>query len=349
MRWRTNMDKRITMLGLLALASSLTAGCAVETGSKIILPLTGSPMTPEWVEYNKQAEQEGKPLLMYVVTAKELSRTRPEEPKDIQDTFSLEDERVYIYTRWTNIKGRPRYHLKIYDPRGSVFHEAARAYRFGTERWNLWDTLYIKGWAAARLPGKWRAEIYMDDSLAMRKEFVIGPETHRYEPRVIKADAPTIGVHPYFVDSETSHRDNSTLLPLYISQMLMFDFDKYRVVMPFLLREAMVRPVAKFDNYGSLIRQELKASDSQWSKVGEKYKLHFIIAGAVYDTAAFEQDKKAIIYLTNSKTKDIKEIKASYKSHRAHDRTDLQVRANFYQEIYDQIVKQGADWFKMNK
>lgn len=343
------MRKRIMTVGLLVLAAGLSASCAVETASQVVLPITGSPMTSEWVEYNKQAEARGAPLLGYAVMAKEMIRTRPEEPRGIQDVFSLEDERAYIYTRWTSVKGRPRYHLKIYDSRGSVFHEAARAYQFGTEMWNAWDPLYIKGWPAARLPGRWRAEIYMDNLLALKKEFVIGSATQRYEPGPIKADALAIGVHPHFVDAETSLRDNSTLLPLYIAQMLMVDFDNYRVVTPFHLREVLARPVAKYDQYGNSIRQELKSSESTLVKAAEKFGLDFLIAGAVYDFATFGDEKEAAIYLIDTKKKDVKEIKASYKSVRGYDRTGLQVRANFYQEIYSQIINQGADALKIRK
>lgn len=344
------MARRTTTLGLLLFVSSLGTGCAGETAPRVILPVTGSPMTPEWAEYNKQAEIKGAPLLMYAVTAKELSqKTKPEEPRQIQDTFSLDDERVYVYTRWSNVQGKPRYEAKFYDPRGSVFFEWDRVYTFATGDWHVWTYLGIKGWPVTRLPGKWRAEIFMDDSLALRKEFVIGSETHRYVPTVLKADAPTIAVHPYFIDSETSGRENSTLLPVYISQMLMVQFDKYRVVTPFQLRREMGRPVAKYAAYGSVIKEELKSPYSQWISVAQKYKADLLIAGAVHDPATLGEQKQATVYLISTKTREAKEIKASYTPRRAFDRTGGEVIANFYQEISNQIVKQLAETLKINR
>lgn len=343
------MNKGFAILAFLVLTSSLIISCAIETGPQVDLPLTGSPTTLEWTKYNTQAELKGVPLLMYAVTAKELARTKPEEPRRIQDTFSVEDERVYVYTRWTNIRGRPRYHIRIYDPRDSVFYEGESEYSFGTGLWNIWNVLRVKGWPASRLPGKWRAEILMNDSLALRKEFVIGSTVQRYEPRVVKEEAPTIGVHPYFVDAETSHRDNSTLLPLYISQMLMVEFDKYRVVTPFQLRREMVRPVAKFAEYGNLIMRELKSPTSQWNRVASKYKMDLLIAGAVYDSAQYEYEKKATIYLIDTKTKAIRQINANFKSMRAHERSGADVIANFYGEIYVQMAKQGAEVLRIDK
>ena len=81
----------------------------------------------------------------------------------------------------------------------------------------------------------------------------------------------------------------------------------------------------------------------------KKHKLDFVITGKIYDATTYEQEKEATLYLINAATRNIKEIKASYKSQRARERTSFQVRANFYQEIYDQIVKQGASALKINK
>ncbi len=289
------------------------------------------------------------PQLVFAVTAKELARTVPEQPKGVQDVFSGEDEQLVVFTTWTSIKGRPRYQLKVYDPRGVVFHEAASVYRFGTERWSMWNTLYIKGWAAARLPGRWRAEIHMDDVLALKKEFFIGSTTRQYESKSSKPNAFTIGVHPYFVDADASRRDNSTLLPLFISQMLMVDFEGYRIVTPFQLRDAMARPVVKYDQYAVSIKQELNFPDSQLMRTAEKFNLDLLVTGVVYDFAQLDDEKKASFFLVDIKKKEVKEIKATFTSTAAYERTGFQVRANFYQAIYNQIVRQGPDVLKLGK
>jgi hypothetical protein len=78
-------------------------------------------------------------------------------------------------------------------------------------------------------------------------------------------------------------------------------------------------------------------------KTAEKFKLDFLIAGAVFDFATFGEEKEASIYLIDVKKKDVKEIKATYKSSRAYDRTGFLVRANFYRAIYDQIVTRSPD------
>ena len=228
------MDKRIAMIGLLVLGLKLSVGVTeAASQDKVVLPATGSSMTPEWKQYNEQAEAKGAPLLKYVVTAKEMTPTKEPEPKEIQDTFSLTDDRLYVYTSWVNVKDGSKYGIRMYDPRGVLFYESDRVYRFGTEKWSLWDALYIKGWPAARVPGKWRADIFMDGILAKTKEFVIGSESRRYEQTARKDDSPTIGVYPYFVDAVRyglTFSTNTPLLPLYISQMLTIDFEAGRVV-----------------------------------------------------------------------------------------------------------------------
>lgn len=348
------MVKRITIVGLLVLALKLSMGVTeAASQDKVVLPATGSPMTPEWKQYNEQAEAKGAPLLKYVVTAKEMTPTKEREPSKIQDTFSPTDDYLHVYTSWVNVKDRSKYEIRIYDPRGVVFYASDRVYRFGTEKWNLWDALYIKGWPAARAPGKWDADIFMDGVLVKRKEFVIDSETRRYERTAGKEGGLAIGVYPYFVDAESRYgvtfRTNASLLPLYISQMLTIDFEAHRVVMPFQLRKDIARPQVKYDDLGNFLTQEVKSPDSEWNAMVKKHKLDFVIAGKIYDSTTYEEEKEATIYLVNVLTRNIREIKASYKSFRARERTGPEVRANFYQAIYDEIVKQVASALKTNK
>jgi hypothetical protein len=317
---------------------------------RFVIPATGSLVTPEWKQYNEQAEAKGAPLLKYVVTAKEMTRTKEREPKDIQDTFSLKDDLLYVYTAWVNVKDRAKNEIKIYDPRGVLFYRAEKVYRFSTEKWTVWDPLYLSGWPATRLPGKWQAQIFMNGTLAKTKEFEIGSETRRYERKSIKESSPSIGVYPIFVDAESKYgatfRNNSSLMPLYISQMLTIDFEDRRLVMPFDLRSGMISPKVKYDDFGKFLTQEVKSPDSEWDAMIKKHGLDVLIAGKVYDTTAYEEEKEATIYVVKTGTKDIKEIKASYKSMKAFDKTGFQVRANFYREVYDQIIKQAADLLK---
>ena len=341
------MNHKLMSIASLTLTAVLTHSCATEPAPTVVRPTTGSHMTPEWAEYNRQAEVRTMPQLLFAVTAKELARTVPEQPKGVQDVFAAEDEQLVIFTNWANIKGRPRYQLKIYDPRGVVFQEAASVYSFGTERWNVWNTLYIKGWAAARLPGRWRAEIYMDDLLALKKEFFIGSTVRQYESRPVKPDGLTIGVHPFFIDSDTSRVVHSTLLPSYLSQMLIVDFENYRIVTPFHLRNAMARPVVKYDQFGASIREELRRPDSPLMRVAEKFRLDFLITGAVLDFWQYGAAAEASILLVDVKKKEAKEIKTNFTLDRAYERNGLQARANFYRAIYDQILKQGPDALKI--
>ena len=339
--------KRVRTIWLLIFGLVLTIGCAVETPSqpKVIPPATGSPMTPEWREYNRQAEAKGAPLLKYVVTAKERTRTRPREFRGIQDTFSTEDDRVYFRYKWTNVKGRPIEKIRIYDPRGILFREYESSYRGRTGKWSVTVVLYIKGWAAARLPGKWRAEIYMEDVLATTKEFVIGSATHRYERQTSKRPGLTVGVYPYFIDAPTSQTSRTKWMPLYIAQMLTVDFENYRVVMPFELWKHIARPVVKYEDLSGFLNQELRSEGSEWNEMIKKHQLDLVITGKVLDSGEYGEEKEATFYIINAKTKHIKEIKTSFTSSRAFDRG--QVRDNFYKDVYDQLLKKGADEFRI--
>ncbi len=335
--------------GLLLLVSGLvfTSGCAVETASKpqAVLPATGSSMTPEWKEYNRQAEAKNAPLLKYVVTAKSITRTSPRQPQEIQDNFTSQDERLYVFSKWVNVQGRPIYKIRIYDPRGILFRERTRAYRHSSGKWIQWTTLYIRGWAAARLPGKWKAEIYMNDVLAKTQEFVIGSESYRYDQKVGKRGSKRIGVYPYFVNADPSTRRHTVRLPLYIGQMLTVDLDDSQVIMPWQLQKEVTRPIVKYKKVRDYFSQELNSPDSELNALIRKHKLDLVIAAKVYDSRRYDVEKEATFYIINAKTKHIKGIKTSFTAIRAFHRG--QVRTKFYKDVYDQLLKKGANEFRM--
>jgi hypothetical protein len=176
--------------------------------SEINIQISGDSkftIIPEKEENNQQA----KPVLKYVATAKQVIDGKP---KYIQDTFSLDDEHLYVYTKWINITGKPEYKINIIDPRGVKFLEWKKIYPYKSGRWRLWNILRIKGWAPERLPGKWVAKIYMNDILVTTKEFIIGSESHEYKQYAIKDNALAIGVLPFF-DSPLSNRKHSRRMP----------------------------------------------------------------------------------------------------------------------------------------
>jgi len=342
-------------LGLFSVHSLLlsglifTSGCAVETASKpqVVLPATGSSMTPEWKEYNRQAEAKDAPLLKYVVTAKGMTPTSPRHAKEIQDNFAAQDERLYVFSRWVNVHGRPIYKIRIYDPRGILFREHTSSYRHSTGKWILWSTLYIRGWAAARLPGKWKAEIYMNDTLAIKKEFVIGSESYRYDQKVRKGGSKRIGVYPYFVNADPSSTRHTVRFPLYISQMLTVDFDDSQVIMSWQLQKEVTRPTLKYKQVRDYFSQELNSPDSELNGLVKKFNLDLLIAGRVFDAGYYGEEKEATLYLINTKSKQIREIKSFFTSSRGWERTGLQVRANFYKDVYAELLKKGANEFRI--
>ena len=86
------MERASKILLLLILALSISGVANAASQDNFVLPATGSPMTPEWKQYNDEAETKGAPLLKYVVTAKEMTQTKEREPAQIQDSFSLTDD-----------------------------------------------------------------------------------------------------------------------------------------------------------------------------------------------------------------------------------------------------------------
>lgn len=332
--------RQIFLFFLLPLIFSYT-GCAARTSSKydVDIPSSGSPITPEWKEYNRQAAINGAPLLRYIVTSKEIVRTRPSKPNYIQNTFSPKNDRLFIFTKWTNVIGKPKYAIRIYDPRGIKLLERERVYPFSTKKWNTWDALYVKGWAAERLPGKWRAEIYMNDVFVTKKEFIIGSKTHHYNQKVEKENLLTIGVFP-FLDSDKTNRKHAGRMPLYIAQMLTIDFEDYRVIMPYQFWNYTLMPSAEYNDFKEFLAHEISLSESGWNEVISSHKLDFVITGKVYDPATTDEENEAIIYVIDTKNKNVRTIKTRF-TPTQYEWTHSKLLRTFYKNVYSKVLEEG--------
>ncbi len=311
------------------------------TAKSNILPSTGSPMTAEWKNYNLQAEVNGAPILNYAVTAKRVLKG-PVRPQEIQDVFSTRDARVTVFTKWTNIKGNPRYKIKIFDPRGVLFIARSVAYKHRTGIWYKWDDVFIKGWAASRLPGLWRADIYMDGVLVTKKNFIIGSQDTRYEKKIDNENTLKIGVIP-FIDHKSSSRKHGRRISLYLAQMLSIDLKHSTIVMPFKLRNNFNKPFGIYEEYKDFLVREINSPGSEWAAASKKHNLDFLITGKAYDQAVQEDDKNMVIYVIDCKTKKIIEVKATYASHAysGHDISGNEVIRQFYKRVYDKLLKKG--------
>jgi hypothetical protein len=183
----------IVTLALLFFCICLFAG----TESSSSPPLSGSPITPEWRAYNRKAKAEGGPILTYFVTCKDITQEKKRRlPKEITSSFSVKDHSAFFYARWKNVKASNVFIAKLYDPRGVLFMQLGPTSQRGASRpsWNTWHGIFIRDAPASKLPGKWMLEIFMDGSLAARKELIIGRPDVQYEKIDLGKETPAIGV-----------------------------------------------------------------------------------------------------------------------------------------------------------
>jgi hypothetical protein len=331
----------ISYVIVLLIASLIGCTAAKLSKSDKDISPTGTTMTPEWNAYNVQAENSGAPLLKYLVTATDIESERPQ---NIQDEFSLDDKQIYVYTKWIHVTGKPTYKIKIYSPMGVLFFEKSYAYRGGTGVWTIWDRLFVKDWAASKLPGIWRAEIFMDDKFVTEKKFIIGSQDTKYEQKTMNKNAITIGVLP-FVDHDHSNRTNGYNMSLYIAQMLTVDLES-NIIMPAQLLNDTIMPLIKYDDYKKYLVKEVNSEDSELNTLSNKYKLDILITGRSYDSNTVGNDITTEIYIVNFRTKQIDEIKDRY-IYDMHD-PDLsghRVSSKLYKRFYDNVLKKGFSKF----
>lgn len=242
------MLRKSFMLNLILGTLCIFSFIITKTGNA--LPPTGSQLTPEWIQYNKQATEKNLPKLTYMVTCKEVTgQKQSKEPREITDNFLLNDIKACVYLRWRNVLGSPVSTFKIYDPRGVLFQEWERTFKLKKPRWNQWFPLFIKDAPTSKLPGKWTAEILMDGVLAARKEFVIGDANVQYKQITLGKDAPAVGVFP-FIAKEERGKWFDMELPNFIAQMMTIDYPDYRVILPrTIYKEIAIPNEAKIEDF----------------------------------------------------------------------------------------------------
>lgn len=237
-------------------------------------PLSGSPITPEWRAYNKNAKAKGGPILNYFVTCKDIAQEKKRRlPKEITSSFSVKDHAVFFYARWNNVKASNVFIAKMYDPRGILFMQLGPTTQKGASRprWVTWHGMFIRDAPASKLPGKWMLEIFMNGSLAARKEIIIGRPDIQHEKADLGKETPAIGVVRFipkggarkqFASWDLARGDKTAWLSwnaaIWIAQMFCVDYPNYRVIGPRLIAGQITLPYnMKIDDFAqSLLKTE---------------------------------------------------------------------------------------------
>jgi hypothetical protein len=287
------------ILGILCLLTFLTPK------SPGAAPPTGSPLTPEWIKYNEQAETKNLPRLSYLVTCKKVTGPKKsKEPEEITDTFSLKDKMACVYVRWSNVSGSPVCTLRIYDPRGVLFKEWERTFKRKKPVWNQWFRHWIKDAPASKLPGKWTAEILMDGVLAARKEFVIGDTNAQYKQISYDKNVPAVTVFPFIPEGDRGKMFDYEAATL-IAQLISIDYPDYRVILPSRIDNEITVPThVKINDF---------VNDTINSKVLDelitKHNINLFIAGSARaDSRTIRGDRFTVefdIFIIDGKSKAV--------------------------------------------
>lgn len=326
------------ILGIFCLLTFLTPK------SPSAAPPTGSPLTPEWIKYNEQAETKNLPRLTYLVTCKSV--TGPEkakEPKEITDNFSLKDSMACVYVRWSNVLGSPVCTLRIYDPRGVLFIEWERTFKGEKPAWNQWFRHWIKDAPASKLPGKWTAEIFMDGVLAARKEFVIGDTNVQYKQISYGKNVSAVSVFP-FVSEGAGGKMFDYEAPTLIAQMMSIDYPDYRVILPSEIDNEITVPAhVKIEDF---------VNDTINSKVLDdlisKHNINLFIAGSARaEMKKHRREKFAVefdIFIIDGKSKSVvKQFHTTWLPIRKYKLEKELLILHACSSVYETLMKKAKD------
>jgi hypothetical protein len=88
------------------------------------------------------------------------------------ETFYRDDEKVVLWVRWANVRGKHAVHARWFDPEGTLAHASPgpEAFDSPAEWWTTWTSLDLARLPRAK-PGRWRVEVRLDDRLIATASF----------------------------------------------------------------------------------------------------------------------------------------------------------------------------------
>ncbi len=115
------------------------------------------------------------------------------EPQGLTSTFSCEDKEVLAFLRFDNLAGPHQLSWNWYAPDGSLyFSSGGYTPRTGARSFyrvvTAWHALTIRGDKAARLPGQWHVDVFINGELIDRKSFTLNPAQARKIPAGVDID-----------------------------------------------------------------------------------------------------------------------------------------------------------------
>jgi serine/threonine-protein kinase len=114
----------------------------------------------------------GSPHALRVTFARDIKGLLPVEEGD---TFYRDDRQVVLWVRWANVRGRHRVVARWFDPEGTLVHASPRPESFDApaEAWTTWTALPLRRGTASKSPGRWRAELQLDNRTAVVTHFTL--------------------------------------------------------------------------------------------------------------------------------------------------------------------------------
>jgi hypothetical protein len=96
-------------------------------------------------------------------------------PVEEAQIFYRDDPQVILWIRWANVRGEHRIRTRWFDADGRLVHASPRPEPFDSpaDVWTTWTTLPLRRGMVSRSPGRWRAEVQVDDHPVVVAHFAV--------------------------------------------------------------------------------------------------------------------------------------------------------------------------------
>lgn len=320
---------------LTLLVGFILVGCAGSREPIVPQANSGMEQTQEWLQYNENAKKNNQPILDFIATS---MKKPPKNGKTLNyDNFNAEDKKIYIITKWHNLKKDNLLEIKVYQPDGRLSYYGKQNYKFNTNKWVTWNNIRVKHNYTAKNIGTWKADIYMNGKKAVSKKFNIGTAQEVQKVTTNK----TIGVFPFY-DSEMSKWKFGYGSSYYIANGILYHNKNISIIPNNLIRKDLLIPNTTYKDFDSYIQNDLNSNNSIIIELAKKHNMDYVVLGKIEATASRTLDTEFVTYVVSVKDKKIiaqEKVTDKITRSQAHIGVDwAKLNVNMYEKVLQSIL-----------
>jgi len=287
----------IWKIAVILSAFLLLTGCSNIKEPKVPQYSTGMKKTNEWISYNKKAKKDNKPILDFIATS--IYKPSKSKRKIINyDEFLTIDKKIYLITKWRNVKKDDLLEIRFYQPDGRLAQYNYLKYKYNTTKWRTWSNLRVKHYYNSKNEGRWKADVFINGEFVTSKYFNIGISKTVNKTVINK----TLGVFPLY-NSELSRWNLSYGASIYIVQGILYNNKNIAVIPNKLISRDLLSPNTNYKEFAQYIKNDLISDDSIIMEIAKKHNMDYAILGKIQSISSKTIDTEIELYIIDINNK----------------------------------------------